>query len=73
MKGRKELNFTIWFNKKDLTVRNEKLMNNIYPVNEYEVNDDLEMLKITFVAPFVDRLKIMDNAMKNGSTIVSMG
>ena len=68
-----KIKYTLWFNKLDLTVRNEKLMNNIYPVDEYVVEDNLEMLSITFNAFFVDRVIIMNKALENGACIVSIG
>ena len=69
----KDIKYTVWFNKKDLSIRNEKIMSSIYLVDKYEVEDNLEMIAVRFKAPFSVRNIIMEKAFNIGATIVSVG
>ena len=68
-----EIKYTIWFNKKDLSIRNEKIMSHILPVEEYEIEDNLEMIAIRFKALFSAKNIIMEKSFNIGATIVSVG
>ena len=69
----RDIKYTVWFNKKDLSIRNEKIMSSIHPVEGYEVDDNLDMIAVRFKAPFSARNLIMENAFNIGATIVSVG